>query len=36
VLFFIGMVLFLISLIVNVIASAVVFRQRTRAERVLS
>jgi len=36
VLFFIGMVLFLISLIVNVIASAVVFRQRSRAERVLS
>jgi phosphate ABC transporter permease protein PstC len=36
VLFFIGMVLFLISFIVNIIASAVVFRQRTRAERVLS
>jgi len=36
VLFFIGMVLFLISLIVNVIASAIVFRQRSRAERVLS
>ncbi|OGO15856.1 MAG: phosphate ABC transporter permease subunit PstC [Chloroflexi bacterium RBG_13_68_17] len=36
VLFFIGMVLFLISLAVNVAASAVVFRQRTRAERVLS
>jgi len=36
VLFFIGMLLFVISLIVNVIASAVVFRQRTRAERVLS
>jgi phosphate transport system permease protein len=36
VLFFIGMVLFLISFAVNVIASAVVFRQRTRAERVLS
>lgn len=36
VLFFIGMVLFLISLVVNIIASAVVFRQRTRAERVLS
>jgi phosphate transport system permease protein len=36
VLFFIGMVLFLISLAVNVAASAVVFRQRSRAERVLS
>jgi phosphate transport system permease protein len=36
VLFFIGMVLFLISLAVNVTASALVFRQRTRAERVLS
>lgn len=36
VLFFIGMLLFLISLAVNVTASAVVFRQRTRAERVLS
>jgi phosphate ABC transporter permease protein PstC len=36
VLFFIGMVLFLISLAVNVSASALVFRQRTRAERVLS
>jgi phosphate transport system permease protein len=36
VLFFIGMLLFLISLVVNVIASAVVFRQRPRAERVLS
>jgi phosphate transport system permease protein len=36
VLFFIGLVLFLISLIVNIIASSVVFRSRTRAERVLS
>jgi phosphate transport system permease protein len=35
-LFFIGMLLFVISLLVNVIASAVVFRQRSRAERVLS
>jgi phosphate transport system permease protein len=36
VLFFIGMLLFLVSLAVNVIASSVVFRRRTRAERVLS
>jgi phosphate transport system permease protein len=36
VLFFIGIVLFVISLIVNVTASAVVFRQRKRAERILS
>ncbi len=36
VLFFIGMVLFIISLIVNIAASAVVFRQKKRAERVLS
>ncbi|MBN1668993.1 MAG: phosphate ABC transporter permease subunit PstC [Anaerolineales bacterium] len=36
VLFFIGIVLFLISLIVNVTASMVVFRQRKRAERILS
>ena len=35
-LFFIGMLLFVISLLVNVIASAVVFRQRSRAERILS
>ena len=35
VLFFIGIVLFLISLLVNITASAVVFRQRKRAERVL-
>jgi len=36
VLFFIGMVLFLISLAVNITASAVVFRQRSRQERILS
>jgi len=36
VLFFIGMILFIISLIVNVAASSVVFRARKRAERVLS
>lgn len=36
VLFVIGIVLFLISLAVNVTASAVVFRQRKRAERILS
>jgi phosphate transport system permease protein len=36
VLFFIGILLFLISLLVNVIASAVVTRQRKRAERILS
>ncbi len=36
VLFFIGLVLFVISLVVNVTASSVVFRQKRRAERVLS
>ena len=36
VLFFIGITLFLISLAVNIIASAFVFRQRKRAERILS
>lgn len=36
VLFFIGLVLFLISLLVNIIASSVVFKSKTRAERVLS
>ena len=36
VLFFIGIVLFLISLAVNLSASAVIFRQRRRAERILS
>jgi phosphate transport system permease protein len=36
VLFFVGIVLFLISLVINVVASAVVFRRRKRAERILS
>ncbi|MCC7119386.1 MAG: phosphate ABC transporter permease subunit PstC [Anaerolineales bacterium] len=36
VLFFIGMTLFLISLLVNVIASSVIFQSKKRAERVLS
>jgi phosphate transport system permease protein len=36
VLFFIGMMLFLISLVVNIIASSVVFRAKKRAERILS
>jgi len=36
VLFFIGMVLFLISLAVNIAASSVVFRTKKRAERILS
>lgn len=36
VLFFIGIVLFLISLVINVTASAVVFRQQKRSERILS
>jgi phosphate transport system permease protein len=36
VLFFIGMVLFLISLAINIAASSVVFRSKKRAERVLS
>ncbi|MCJ7662193.1 MAG: phosphate ABC transporter permease subunit PstC [Anaerolineales bacterium] len=36
VLFFIGIVLFLISLLVNVIASTVIFRQKKRSERILS
>jgi len=36
VLFFIGIVLFLISLAVNVTASAVVFRSQKRSERILS
>jgi len=35
-LFFIGMVLFVISLTVNVIASSLVFRAKKRAERILS
>jgi phosphate transport system permease protein len=36
VLFFIGLVLFLISLVVNILASSMVFKSKTRAERVLS
>ncbi|MGC8856585.1 MAG: phosphate ABC transporter permease subunit PstC [Anaerolineae bacterium] len=36
VLFFIGMVLFVISLVVNIIASSVLFRAKKRAERILS
>ena len=36
VLFFIGIILFLISLAVNITASAVIFRQRRSAERILS
>lgn len=35
-LFFIGMVLFLISLAINVAASSVIFRSKKRAERILS
>ncbi len=36
VLFFVGVLLFLVSLIVNITASAVVFRQKKRSERILS
>jgi phosphate transport system permease protein len=36
VLFFIGIVLFLISLLINLTASAFIFRQRKRSERILS
>lgn len=36
VLFFIGIILFLIALVVNITASSVVFRQRKRSERILS
>lgn len=36
VLFFIGLVLFLFSMAINVAASSVVFRQKKRAERILS
>ena len=36
VLFFIGIVLFLISLAINLVASAFIFRQRKRSERILS
>jgi phosphate transport system permease protein len=35
-LFFIGMVLFIISLTVNIVASSVIFRSKKRAERILS
>ncbi|MCJ7708446.1 MAG: hypothetical protein MUO38_12620 [Anaerolineales bacterium] len=35
-LFFIGIVLFMISLAVNLTAASLVFRQRKRAERILS
>lgn len=35
-LFFIGMILFIISLIINITASAVVFRQHKRSEKALS
>jgi phosphate transport system permease protein len=36
VLFFIGIVLFMISLLINLAASTMIFRQRKRAERILS
>jgi phosphate transport system permease protein len=36
VLFFIGVVLFLISLAINITASSAMFTQRKRAERILS
>jgi phosphate transport system permease protein len=36
VLFLIGIILFIISLIINLIASAFIFRQRKRSERILS
>jgi phosphate transport system permease protein len=36
VLFFVGITLFLFSLIVNVTASLVIFRQTRRSERILS
>jgi len=36
VLFLIGILLFFISLVVNLIAASLVFRQRKRAERILS
>ena len=36
VLFLIGIILFLISLVINLIASAVIFKQRSRGERILS
>jgi phosphate transport system permease protein len=36
VLFFIGIVLFFVSLVVNITASAIIFRHRKRSERILS
>jgi phosphate transport system permease protein len=36
VLFFIGIILFLISLIINITATTVVFRKKKRSERLLS
>jgi phosphate transport system permease protein len=36
VLFLIGIILFLIALVVNIIATSVIFRQKKRAERILS
>ena len=36
VLFFVGIVLFLFSLLINISASAIIFRQKTRSERILS
>jgi phosphate transport system permease protein len=36
VLFFVGIMLFLITLVVNLTAAAVIFRQRTRTERILA
>lgn len=36
VLFFVGIILFLISLVINVITSAIVFRKTKRSERILS
>ena len=36
VLFFIGLVLFIISLVVNIVASSVLFRAHKRSERILS
>jgi ABC-type phosphate transport system permease subunit len=36
VLFFIGIALFVITLAINITASAVVFHKRKRAERILS
>jgi len=36
VLFFIGIVLFLLSLVINIAASSVSMKQRARSERILS